>query len=691
MEGLRWGILSTGSIARVFAKGVRDSQSGVVIAVASRDAKKAARFASGFAGCRAHDGYQALLEDENVDAVYVATPHPQHVEWVIRAARAGKHILCEKPIGINHPQLMAMLDAARENRVFLMEAFMYRCHPQTRLIAELVANGTLGEVAHIDASFGFSAPVDPGHRLLNPDLAGGGILDVGCYPVSMARFIVSAALGADLAEPESLRGHGRIGETGVDLWASALLKFPRGISAHVSTGVQLPLRNEVVVHGTEARLIVPQPWHVSGLQSGEWRLLIQRGEKIETIHRSEPVGLYALEADEVARCIARGELESPAMSWADSEGNSLALDAWRKELGLVYPAETEHGFSRKSLAGRPLCVAATADPRPGRVPGIEKPVSRLVMGCDNPPSLSHMSAMLDAYFELGGNCFDNAYVYGGGLSEKLLGRWLSIRDVRSQCVLIGKGAHTPLDFPRFIGPQLDESLDRLRTDYVDVYFLHRDNLDVPVGEFVDALNDEVERGRVRVFGGSNWTLARCKAANEYARKNGKRGFSALSNNFSLARMNSPVWPGVESCSGDEFRQYLEETEITLMPWSSQARGFFSPWGGKILAQQFVRSGLTSGTFASPDRDELIRVWASPDNVERRDRASQLADALGIDLMNVALAYVFSQAFPVFPLIGPRNLEELRSCWQSLALELDADELAWLDLRSSIGPGRLGRH
>jgi predicted dehydrogenase/aryl-alcohol dehydrogenase-like predicted oxidoreductase len=685
MEKLRWGVLSTGIIARVFAKGVEHSELGTLKAVASRDLEKSKAFAYGFTGCEPHGHYQDLLDDPNVDAIYIGTPHPQHVEWVIRAARAGKHILCEKPLGINHAEVMAMLDAAREHRVFLMEAFMYRCHPQTRLIAELIRDGAIGEIAHIEASFGFSAPVDPSHRLLNPALAGGGILDVGCYPISMARMIAGSALGKEVAEPEILHGHGRIGQTGVDVWASAQLQFPNGLTAQVSTGVEVAMDNDVTIHGREGRLHVPQPWHVSGVRAGNWELHLQRGDKTEVLSHREPNGLYTLEADEVARCIFDGALESKAMSWADSQGNSLALDAWRKDLALEYPAETAKGFSRKTLAGAPLRAPDVVPPRTGQIAGLEKPVSRLVMGCDNPPNLSHMSAMLDAYYELGGNTFDNAYIYGGGLSEKLLGRWLDIRGVRSDCVLIGKGAHTPHNFPHFIGRQLDKSLDRLKTDYVDVYFLHRDNLDVPVGEFVDALDDEAKRGRIRTFGGSNWTLARFREANEYAAANGKQGFSVLSNNFALARMNRPVWPGVESCSDDSFRHYLEENQVTLMPWSSQARGFFAPWGAQMLAEEESESGLGTGTFANPDRAELIRVWSSPENLERRRRAETLATARGVDLMHVALAYVFSQAFPVFPLIGPRNYAELRGCWQALSLDLDQAEVEWLDLRSTVAP------
>ena len=187
--------------------------------------------------------------------------------------------------------------------------------------------------------------------------------------------------------------------------------------------------------------------------------------------------------------------------------------------------------------------------RHGEVAGIEKPVSRLVMGCDNQPNASHAAVMFDNYFEYGGNTFDTAHIYGGGRQEALLGGWLKNRGVREDVVVIGKGAHTPANFPDRVGPQLDITLDRLQTDYVDLYFLHRDNVDVPVDEWLDVLNAERKAGRIRVFGASNWSLARVQEANAHAGANGLTPFGAVSNNFSLARMVDPVWPGCIAASG----------------------------------------------------------------------------------------------------------------------------------------------
>ncbi len=146
-----------------------------------------------------------------MEAVYIATPHPMHADWALKAAKAGKHILCEKPLTMNHPDSARVVDAARRNRVFLMEAFMYRCHPQTARLVELIRKKCVGEVRLIQASFCFEAPVDVHHRLFNPRLGGGGILDIGCYPVSMARLIAGAVLGKPFAEPLEVKGTAVIG------------------------------------------------------------------------------------------------------------------------------------------------------------------------------------------------------------------------------------------------------------------------------------------------------------------------------------------------------------------------------------------------------------------------------------------------------------------------------------------------
>jgi len=663
---LRWGILATGSIAHTFARAADASTLNDLVAVASRSRSRAEDFAAEHSAIRPCDGYEALLRDPEVDAVYVATPHPQHVEWTIRALQAGKHVLCEKPMGLNHPQVMAMVDAARESDRFLMEAFMYRVHPQTDRLTTLLSEGAIGTVGHLQASFGFNTPIRPDSRLFANSLGGGAIMDVGCYPVSAARLLLGG-------EPLSLTAHGHIGATGVDQWATAALHFDGGVTAHVATGITLALDNAINIYGSEGQIRVTNPW-MGSAADGSWSFdLIRSGKDLERVTgQADP--LYVMEIDEVARCIQDGRLESAHMSWADSRDNALVLDDWRTTIGLSFDSELPASHTGP-LLGHVQKAPALA--KPGMVQHLAKPVSRLVMGCDNQPGMSHAAVMWDNYLSLGGNCFDTAHIYGGGSMEALLGHWHEQRGLRDEIVIIGKGAHTPDNFPDRIAPQLEQSLERLRTDHVDVYFLHRDNTDIGVDEFVDAVNDEIRAGRIGAWGGSNWTLERIQAANDYAARTGLQGMSAVSNNFSLAQMIEPLWPGVETATGSAFRSYLTDNEIALMPWSSQARGFFTPWAETVMEATGRENPVL--TSVQPTMTELARTWFSEENFERRRRALALANERGVEPIQIALAYVINQPFPCFPLIGPRQIAETRSSLAAIDIELSPVECRWLNL------------
>ena len=172
----------------------------------------------------------------------------------------------------------------------------------------------------------------------------------------------------------------------------------------------------------------------------------------------------------------------------------------------------------------------------GQIEGVNKKISKLVMGVDNQNDLNEASKLWDHWIDVGGNIFDTAYTYGGGNHEKVFGEWLKQNNIREQIVILGKGAHTPNCNPEAITSQLNESLDRMNTDYVDIYIMHRDNDEYNVDEFVDVLNQEKDKGRIKVFGGSNWTLDRFKKANEWAKNNNKFEMSILNNNLALAKM-----------------------------------------------------------------------------------------------------------------------------------------------------------
>ncbi|MDM9625459.1 aldo/keto reductase [Rhizobium sp. S152] len=662
-QPIRWGIIGPGTIARTFADGIAHSRTGKLAAIATRNPDKPG-LADNFPGARIVNGYEALLQDSHIDAVYIAVPHTGHAEWAIKAIRAGKHVLVEKPIALTAFDADAIYHEAKKAGVFAGEAFMYRLHPQTAKLLELVKSGVIGTVRIIRSSFGFDmGTFRPEHRLFANETAGGGILDVGGYPVSMVRLIAGAAEGKPFVEPTKVSGVGHLGQSGVDEWASAVLQFPSGIIAEVSCSIMANQDNTLRIIGSDGRIEVKDFWFASGHKGGVGKIEIIKGNEQQTVEVKEERWLYSFEVDAAGDAIRAGKTEftAPGMNWADSIGNLRVLDQWRASIGLEYSVE-KAAKRTSNLAGGKVALGNSIPKR--QIPGISKPASVVTLGFEFFPSFAAASLTLDAFYEAGGNVFDTAFVYGGGKTESIFGDWHTSRGVnREEIVLIGKGAHSPLVYPDVIAKQLDQSLNRLKTDYVDIYFMHRDNTDVPVGEFVDAMDAEVKRGRIRgIFGGSNWTRERMDEAAAYAAKNGKAAPAALSNNYSLAEMLDPIWAGCVTSSTDEWKRWLAERQVPNFAWSSQGRGFFTDRAGRDKR----------------DDEEIVRCWYSDRNFERRDRAIELADKLGRSPIHIALAYVIAQPFPVIPLIGPRTIAELEDSLSALDIKLTPEQVKWLE-------------
>lgn len=306
----------------------------------------------------------------------------------------------------------------------------------------------------------------------------------------------------------------------------------------------------------------------------------------------------------------------------------------------------------------------------GQVDGVTKPVSRIGLGSVmfNPDRPALSSALLDFFLEQGGNCVDTAWVYGKGAAEKSVGAWIENRGVREEIVLIGKGAATARGTPELVTTQLLESLERLRTSFVDVYLMHRDNVEVPVGEFVECLNEHHRARRLRAFGGSNWTTQRLEQANAYATSHGLVGFAASSPNFSLAVWNEPRWIDCLSASDHASREWYKRTRMPLFAWSSQAAGFFT-------------GRYTEADSQNPTTKEMAKVWFNEGNFRRLQRARELAERKGVTPNQVALGYVLCESPNTFALIGPENIEELRESVGALELELSQSDRRWLNLES----------
>lgn len=315
------------------------------------------------------------------------------------------------------------------------------------------------------------------------------------------------------------------------------------------------------------------------------------------------------------------------------------------------------------------------------IDGLDKKISKLIMGNDNQIYFDEAAKLWDHWIEVGGNAFDNAHVYGQGSMEKLLGDWHRKRDNLKDLVIIAKGAHTPNCDPKSITSQLTESLDRLQTETADIYIMHRDNTEIPVDEFIDVLNEEKNKGRIKIFGGSNWTLSRFKEANNWAEQNNKVKFSVLNNNLALCKMIKPLWDGCISSNDQEIFAYLESTKTAHLSWSSQGRGYFLP--DEITQQIEEKITKDESAWRQPGEHSSgpLSCFDSEDNRERKSRVTDLAKKQNTDPQNIAGAWPLNLDFPSFAIIGPRIISEIDSSLKNLDVNLTKEQVDWLNLKS----------
>lgn len=290
------------------------------------------------------------------------------------------------------------------------------------------------------------------------------------------------------------------------------------------------------------------------------------------------------------------------------------------------------------------------------ISGLHKKISRLGLGTIKLIDYSKAYGIYDLFFQSGGNCIDTAWIYNDGKSERVLGEWISSNNVRDSLFIITKGAHPPYCDSKYIESQLFESLERLKIESIDLYFLHRDNTSIPVDEWIDVLNNLVDKRLISAFGGSNWSQERIDEANCWAQKNNKKGFSAVSNQFSFIKMCNPPWPGCLSSSSPEYFAWHIKNKFPLFSWSSLAQGYCSNNNSSIN----------------------ISCWKSKENDQRMHRLKILANKKRAAITTLALSYLFSLNFPLVALIGTDNIDHLHELLNTTSIILDHDELSWLE-------------
>lgn len=324
-KSVSWGVLGTGRIADQFISASSTFKTGSVVAVGSRNSERAEELAARVEGALG-GSYEDVINNDEVDAVYVATPHPAHLGLIIKAAAAGKHILCEKPLTMNAAEARQAVAAVRSARVLLVEAFMYRFQPQTEALRRVLTDGSIGTPLHIQSSYAFVAGFDPSDRVFDLALGGGAILDVGCYPVSMVRMIAGLLSGNPAIEPRRLSGGGHRGTTGVEEWAVASMEFDDGLTALVRCGVRLQDDGELRVYGDEGYVIVPSPW-APGRNTPNGKLLVYRNGNDAPEELLVPAeSLFGQEVDAASGAFDSGEAAN--MTLDDSIANMATLDAW---------------------------------------------------------------------------------------------------------------------------------------------------------------------------------------------------------------------------------------------------------------------------------------------------------------------------------------------------------------------------
>lgn len=320
-----WGILGPGRIANQFAEGLKVIDGAVLYAVASTNLQRARVFAEKYRGEKTYGSYEDLVNDPKVDAVYIATPHRSHYENILLCLNAGKSVLCEKPMNVNSAETAELIKIAGQKKVFLMEALWSVYLPIYNQIRQWLNDGAIGEIKFLASTFGGNVPKDGGDRWLNPELAGGTLLDMGVYPIAISQWVMQQ-------NPTSFSAKSFIGKTGVDELTAVLLQYENGAISQFSSNFFVDGANEFLIFGTKGHISIPEPWSAS-------QATLVSGDQELTVKMPFHGGGFEFETEEAMKCIHQGLMESPLMTWSNTLANMQLMDSIRAEIGLKYPFE----------------------------------------------------------------------------------------------------------------------------------------------------------------------------------------------------------------------------------------------------------------------------------------------------------------------------------------------------------------
>ena len=329
---INWGIIGLGNMANKFASSINEVKNSKLLGIASTNFFRLKSFGEKYNIDKKYryKNYDEILNCNEINAIYISTLNNTHPEIAIKAAKAKKNILCEKPIATNYDDAIKIFNTLNESNIFFLEAIAYRSHEQTKFVINKIIDGEIGELKLIESTFGyFSKRINPESRLYNPDLGGGAILDVGCYPVSLS-ILLANLKQTNAPDPEILNVSGSICKTGVDEIAYASLIFEKKIIAKIGVAIRLQMKNQTSIIGTKGNILINNPWLPNKKSIVE---INSKQRSYKSFIKSE-LDLYGNQIYNASKCILEGKKEAdfPAMRWKDTIKNMLVINKWKKKL-----------------------------------------------------------------------------------------------------------------------------------------------------------------------------------------------------------------------------------------------------------------------------------------------------------------------------------------------------------------------